>query len=276
MRLIEAIIDANQRALAGDETAGIHPSDYNDELPLVALTCVDPRLNALFPSVLGVPGDQFIWLRNAGNIVAGPMSSTIRSLALSLALKGGKEIAIIGHSDCLVGKITVMELIERFHAFGVERHMLPENLTDYFGVFGSARQNVIKAATTVRSSPLIGQKITVHGLLVDTQTGKLEWLVNGYEALQTMASTSLSAVSDTGQNSGPFKPLADFNSNVLKFSNAKIGEATAKVEDWVEQKVEEIEAKMGMQPPPPPPPPGPPKIPIPPPIRIRGPFRREK
>ena len=103
MRLFEAIIDANHRAIAGDPGAGIRPADFEEELPVVALTCIDPRLNALFPNVLGLPGEQFIWLRNAGNIITGPMSSTLRSLALACAVKGGKEIAIIGHTDCRVG-----------------------------------------------------------------------------------------------------------------------------------------------------------------------------
>jgi carbonic anhydrase len=78
-RLFEAILDANHRALAGDAEAGLHPAEFEDELPLVALTCVDARLNKLLPQVLGVPPEQFIWLRNAGNIISGPMSSTMRS-----------------------------------------------------------------------------------------------------------------------------------------------------------------------------------------------------
>ena len=49
MRLFEAILDANHRALAGDANAGVHPTDFADELPLVALTCIDPRLNPLMP-----------------------------------------------------------------------------------------------------------------------------------------------------------------------------------------------------------------------------------
>jgi carbonic anhydrase len=99
MRLLEAIIDANHRALAGDPNAGLHPADFENELPLVALTCIDARLNALLPQVLGIPPEQFIWLRNAGNIITGPLSSTMRSLALACAVKGGKEIVIIGHTD---------------------------------------------------------------------------------------------------------------------------------------------------------------------------------
>ena len=109
MRLFEAIVQANRRAQAGDDSAGLHPADFTDSLPLIALTCIDPRLNPLLPEVLGVPEEKFIWLRNAGNIITGPASSTMRSLALACAVKGGREIAILGHTDCLVGKTSMMD-----------------------------------------------------------------------------------------------------------------------------------------------------------------------
>ncbi|MFM1768474.1 MAG: hypothetical protein RJA22_1003 [Verrucomicrobiota bacterium] len=182
MRLFEAILDANQRALAGDGTAALAPADLAGSLPVVALTCVDPRLNPLIPEVLGIREADFIWLRNAGNIITGPLSSTMRSLALACALKGGREIAVIGHTDCQVGRTSVLELTERLKAIGIGRPQLPDNLAEFFGLFGSERQNVLKAVEFIRSSPLIGPHIPVHGLLVDTRSGRLEWLANGYEA----------------------------------------------------------------------------------------------
>src|SRR2546425_10141990 len=185
MRLLEAIVEATHRAVAAGAKATLNLAEFADALPVVALTCIDPRLNRLIPEMLGVPEDQFIWLRNAGNIITGPLSSTMRSLSLACAIKGGKEIAIIGHTDCLVGKTTTMQLIDRLRALGVERHLLPDNVNEYFGTFGSERQNVIKGVDLVRHSPIIGPKIPVHGLLVDFQTGKLEWLVNGYQSFET-------------------------------------------------------------------------------------------
>src|ERR1700689_232042 len=164
MRLLDAIVDANHRALAGDPNAGLDPADFADELPIAALTCIDARLNPLFPEVLGLPKENFIWLRNAGNIITGPLSSTMRSLALACAIKGGREIAIIGHNDCLVGKTSTMQLTEAFRALGVERAHLPDNLTEFFGMFASERQNVMKGVEFARHSPLIGPKIPVHGL----------------------------------------------------------------------------------------------------------------
>src|ERR1035438_4675772 len=125
MRLFESIIDANYRAVAGDNSAGLHPADFADELPVIALTCIDPRLNALFPNVLGLPGEQFIWLRNAGNIITGPLSSTMRSLALACAVKGGKEIAVIGHTDCQVAKTTTMQLLDKLKAINSVVVVLP-------------------------------------------------------------------------------------------------------------------------------------------------------
>ena len=224
-RLFEAMIQANHRALAGDAHAGLHPADHPDELPLVALTCVDARLNALLPQALGIPAEQFIWLRNAGNIITGPMSSTMRSLALACAVKGGKEIVVIGHTDCQVGKTTTLQLLDRFRGLGVERHMLPDNLNEFFGMFGSERQNVIKAVDTIRGSPLIGPRVPVQGLLIDISTGKLEWLVNGYE--------SLGAASAAGQRlesaARALEPIMNFKIGDLKFPEHKIGELATNV-----------------------------------------------
>ena len=244
-RLFEAIIDANHRALAGDTQAGLHPTDYQDELPLVALTCVDARLNTLLPQVLGVSPEQFIWLRNAGNIVTGPLSSTMRSLSLACAVKGGKEIVIIGHTDCQVGKMTTMQLIERLRALGVERHLLPDNLNEYFGIFASDRQNVIKATEIVRSSPLIGSKVPVHGLLVDIETGKLDWVVNGYNALSNAPSLGSQLNQVPAQALDALKPLADFKLPEMKFPETKIGDFAATVADDILKRIQRPSVASG-------------------------------
>src|ERR1700722_17859752 len=233
MHLFESIIDANHKAVAGDASAGLRPADFADELPVIALTFIDPRLNAFFPNILGIPAEQFIWLRNAGNIITGPLSSTMRSLALACAVKGGREIAIIGHTDCQVAKTTTMQLLEKLKALGVDRARLPENLNEFFVMFATERQNVIKACDFVRHSPLIGPKIPVHGLLADIETGKLEWLVNGYHTLpsETMATANLPQLSGPGASD-------KFDLGEMKFPETKIG-------DWASVKVEEV--KMAVQ-----------------------------
>ena len=239
MRLFEAILEANHRALAGDPKAGLCPADFAAELPIVALTCIDPRLNRLLPAVMGIPEDQFIELRNAGNIVTGPLSSTMRSLTLACAVKGGKEIAVIGHTDCHVCTTTTMQLLEKLKALGVERGLLPENLNEYFGMFASERQNVIKGCDIIRHSPLIGPKVSVHGLLVDIHTGKLDWIVNGYQDLEA-AGIRRDELPHSARHSLDAAPsLAPFQMGEMKFPESKIGEQ-ASVTGWRSGKIEPV------------------------------------
>ena len=226
MRLFESIVDANHRAVAGDASAGLHPAEFADALPVIALTCVDPRLNAYFPNALGLRGEHFIWLRNAGNIITSTMSSTMRSLALACAVKGGREIVVIGHTDCQICKTPVISLLEKLKALGVDRSRLPDNIAEFFGSFGSERQNVIKACDFIRNSPLIGPKIPVHGLLVDIETGKLDWVVNGYETWHAPAkSAAIGAGKSNSQHIGALGSMGDFDLGEMKFPDMKIGDA---------------------------------------------------
>lgn len=232
MRLFDAILDANHRALAGDTNAGVRPDDFASNLPVVALTCIDPRLNHLFPGVLGLPEDQFIWLRNAGNIIFDPLSSMTRTLALACAIKGGREIAVIGHTDCKVRQTTVSTLIDRFKAIGIERSKLPDNLNDFFGLFASEPQNVIRGVDIIRSSPLIGPNIPVHGLVVDVNTGKLDWIVNGYDVLARGVTAAASNQSPTlVEGMKDLAALAPFKFQELKFPELKIGEVASDIKE---------------------------------------------
>jgi carbonic anhydrase len=200
MRLFEALLDVNWRRVAGDKTAVVSVAEFSSELPVAALTCIDPRLNDLLPDMLGLPADQFIWLRNAGNIITGPLTSTMRSLALACAVKGAREIVIIGHSDCQVGHMTMIKLLDQLKTLGVDRARLPENLADYFGLFASEHQNVIRGAELVRISPIIGARIPVHGLLIDVHSGKLEWVVNGYQQQPAVAAGKSGGLTKAGQS----------------------------------------------------------------------------
>jgi carbonic anhydrase len=240
MRLFEAIVNANHHALAGDRSVGLHSDEFRDSLPLVALTCIDARLNHLFPKVLGIREEDFIWLRNAGNIIFDPMSSMTRTLALACAVKGGREIAIIGHTDCRVRATSVTDLIEKFRALGIHRSQLPDNLVEFFGLFASERQNVINAVTFVRQSPLIGPRIPVHGLLVDIQTGRLESIVNGYQALETALAqlTKSDPAKTINASAGPSsaeEPAIPETAGLdpLKVVTEKIGQGIADARKWL-------------------------------------------
>jgi carbonic anhydrase len=209
MRLMEAIVAANQAGVAGKSNE-VGVEHFADSLPLAILTCIDARLNKLFPDALGLTDEQLIWLRNAGNVITSPLSSTVRSIAIAVYLKGAKEIAVIGHTDCRMAKLGVSELLDRLKKWDIDRHALPmANLHEFFGLFTSEKANVLKAVGFLRASPIIPQKVPVHGLLIDTTTGKLEWAVNGYETPQR-ALGMIGAAEEAlgGYVAGPLRSLA--------------------------------------------------------------------
>ncbi|HUK81966.1 MAG TPA: carbonic anhydrase [Verrucomicrobiae bacterium] len=218
MRLLEAIVAANQAAVAGHSTE-VRVEHSVDSLPLAVLTCIDPRLNKFFPGALGLTEEQLIWLRNAGNVITNPLSSTVRSIAISVYLKSAKEIAVIGHTDCKMAKMSMAELLDRLKEWGIDRNALPmANLHEFFGLFTSEKANVMKAVGCLRVSPIIPPRIPVHGLIIDTNTGRLEWTVNGYEAphlsvdITAAAEEALGGVLPpqvAGYVAGPLRSLAE-------------------------------------------------------------------
>ena len=225
MRLFEAIVEANHRAVGGDREVSLPLDQFADALPVVALSCIDVRLNRYLPHVLGVPEEHFIWLRNAGNIITGSTSSTMRSLSLACAIKGGREIAIIGHTDCKAGQTSVSQLIDAFQRLGVGRAQLPENLLAFYGLFASERQNVMTAVEFVRASPLIGPRIPVHGLMLDLASGRVDWVVNGYENLDSLAGRLGNVLRQAGSLKEAIGDLGEAVSGALSSASARIGEA---------------------------------------------------
>lgn len=234
MRLFEAIHAAHQRLVAGEKEVALPLEQFSSSLPVAALTCIDPRLNHLLPDALGIFEKDFIWLRNAGNIITAPLSSTMRSLALACAVKGAKEIVVIGHSDCLICKTSALQLLDRLAGLGVDRQRIPENLVEYFGLFASERQNVIRGVEIIRASPLIGARVPVHGMLLDLETGRLEWVVNGYQTLgAVLPGKTGELVAKADQALESLARIGNIAAGELKFPTTKIGEIVSTAHDWV-------------------------------------------
>jgi carbonic anhydrase len=240
MRLLEAIVAANHAAVAGRK-ASVNLAEHAGALPLAALTCIDPRLNKLLPGALGLDEERFIWLRNAGNIITSPQSSTVRSLTLAVYAKGAKEIAIIGHTDCRMAKLTMADLLTRLKQQGIERTAIGlPNLQEFFGLFSSETQNVIKGTGYVRQCPFIPPKLPVHGLLLNTTTGKVEWVVNGYD---TLGQSALPAGLSLPELVSSHLPV-----NTPPLVAGELTELAGKIEPLVakkwEQAMDKIEAKI--------------------------------
>ena len=50
--------------------------------------------------------------------------------------------------------------------------------------FDSVEETVQHSVETIRNHPLFSKDTPVHGLVIDPNTGKLDVVVNGYEAIE--------------------------------------------------------------------------------------------
>jgi len=165
-------------------------------------------MHPLMPEVLGVAEPDFIWVTNAGNIITSPVSSTVRSLALACAVQGGKEIAILGHTDCLFFQPTKLVRNQHWANLRSELSSVADALDEFVHRFVDERQNVDLAVKLARSSPLISRRIPIHGLMVDVESGRLEWVVNGYEACTVPNEEIAGAVEASHPSGGGSRPTA--------------------------------------------------------------------
>ncbi len=202
-------------------------------------------------------------------MVDGPLGTMTRSLAMACAIKGAREIVIIGHTDCQVCKTSGAALLERLRSLGIERHLLPANIEEFFGLFSDERANVVRAVETARNSPLVGPNTPVQGLLVNTQTGWVDWVVNGYEPLNS----SVPQIGQPGKIGAELgnglKPLSDLQVGKIEFPSSKIGDLSTHTTESHTEKVQIPEPKSKL------PARKPPVIPIPPPIGRNNPKRQK-
>ncbi len=167
-------------------TQDLENIEINSKLPrypVLILTCMDPRIDIHRIFQLD-PGDVFV-LRNAGNLCT---HDSLRSILLAIYQYNIKYIVILGHLDCGMTKINLLELKKK-----VPREFLPYTSKQTLDLFMETRrffQPFIDELRNVKEQIKILQKIQVHkpevkitGMLYDVETG---WVLE-YDRFKELA-----------------------------------------------------------------------------------------
>lgn len=151
--------------------------------PVLILTCMDPRIDIHRVFQLD-PGDVFV-LRNAGNLCS---QDSLRSILLAIYQYNIKFIIVLGHLDCGMTKINLLELKKK-----VPHEFLPYSSKQTLDLFIENRkffQPFIDELRNVKEQIKILQKIQVHkpevkilGMLYDVETG---WVLE-YDRFKELA-----------------------------------------------------------------------------------------
>ena len=132
------------------------------QLKLAILTCMDARLDPA--AMLGLrPGDAHV-IRNAGGRAT---PEAIRSLALSQAVMGTREVMVVHHTECAAGRFTQQELAARIAV--ATGHAFSEDL----GTFSDPIESIKEDVGRLRLSPHLAHRDKIRGFLFDLATSKL-------------------------------------------------------------------------------------------------------
>ncbi|MFX1406777.1 MAG: beta-class carbonic anhydrase [Promethearchaeota archaeon] len=138
--------------------------------PVLILTCMDPRIDVHRIFQLK-PGDVFV-LRNAGN---GFTDDVLRSILIAIHEYNVRNIIILGHIDCGMTKINLIQLGQKLSKPALARILrdgtnIQIELQKYFKTFIDEIQNIKIQVERIRKAPEIPSGILVTGMLYDVNS----------------------------------------------------------------------------------------------------------
>jgi carbonic anhydrase len=162
--------------------------------PFVVVACIDPRLTGLLEPALGLPRNRAAVIRTAGNQLSERTPDALRSIAVALYVKHAKEIIFVGHTDCSMAAFSAAEVSDSFRKAGIPRSAFGnEDLRAWFGAYTNIRDNLIGSIDYLRKSGLVPADRKIHGLILDTNQGSIEVVVDGNLASESMAPPAAAA-----------------------------------------------------------------------------------
>ena len=186
MNLISDILAHNQSFVANREYERYRTDRFPDK-KLVIVSCMDTRLVELLPRAMDVRNGDVKLIKNAGAIVSHPFGSVMRSILVGVYELGAAEVAIVGHTGCGMTGLSCSRILAKAETRGISPDAIREieasgavNLRQWLTGFDNVEDGVRRSVSLVRHHPLLPKDVPVHGLLIDSETGKLDLLDDGY------------------------------------------------------------------------------------------------
>ncbi|MGL5694031.1 MAG: beta-class carbonic anhydrase [Peptostreptococcaceae bacterium] len=188
MKKLEQILEFNYNFVKSKEYEKYQTSKVPDKKILI-LSCMDTRLTTLLTKALNLKNGDAKIVKNAGATISHPFGSITRSIAVAVYEFDVDEILIVGHSGCGMCNLDTDKIINKALNRGVSEDTINTlenagvNVRKWLQGFDSVEQSIEDSVNIVKNHPLLPKDITVHGLVMCSDTGKLDVIVNGYEKI---------------------------------------------------------------------------------------------
>ncbi len=181
---LHEILEYNRRFVADQAYEPYRTSRYPNK-KLVILSCMDTRLSELLPRAMNVGNGDAKFVKNAGAIVSHPFGSIMRSILVAVYELGAEDVCVVGHHDCGMVSIDPDRMIRRMTERGVAPAAVQAlihagiDLHAWLQRIESVQESVRRSVGIIHHHPLMPAEVSVHGLVVDPETGKLDLVVDG-------------------------------------------------------------------------------------------------
>lgn len=187
MKLLDEIIEYNQQFIEEKKYEEFTTTKYPQKRAVI-LSCMDTRLVELLPRAMNMRNGDIKIVKSAGALVSHPFGSIMRSILVAVYELNADEVFVIGHHDCGMSKIDSKTILNKAIERGIPEKRI--EVLEYSGIdfeqwlksFSSVEESVRDSVSVVRNHPLLPSNVPVHGLVIDPGTGKLDLILNGYEA----------------------------------------------------------------------------------------------
>lgn len=189
MSTISDILKYNEQFVERKEYEQYRTDRFPDKR-MVILTCMDTRLLELLPRAMNLRNGDVKIIKTAGAIVSHPFGSIMRSILVAVYELGAQEVLIVGHHDCGMSGLSCSRIIQKARARGISDDIFRTlehsgiDLKRWLVGFDQVGDGVMQSVHLVRNHPMLPRDVIVHGLLISPETGKLEWVVDGYAAVE--------------------------------------------------------------------------------------------
>ncbi|UUZ79305.1 carbonic anhydrase [Paenibacillus sp. P26] len=137
-------------------------------------------------------GDAKI-IKNAGALVSHPFGSIMRSIIVAVYELGAEEIFVVGHYECGMTGLNAQNVLDKARERGVSSDMIDTlehagiDLERFLTGFDHVQDSVLNSVNVIRKHPPLPKNLPVHGLIIHPETGHLDVVADGYEALAVEA-----------------------------------------------------------------------------------------
>ncbi|SEB60159.1 carbonic anhydrase [Paenibacillus sp. GP183] len=187
MSLIDDILSYNQTFVEQKKYKEFLTTKFPDK-KMVILTCMDTRLVELLPKAMNLRNGDSKIIKNAGALVSHPFGSVMRSIIVAVYELDADEILVIGHHDCGMTGLNSDNVLAKAKERGVSEEVLATlsnsgiDLSRWLTGFDHVQEAVVKSVNIIRHHPLLPTNLPVHGFIMHPETGKLDFVEDGYAA----------------------------------------------------------------------------------------------